>query len=252
MLSFSNSFKGNSKISKSFLKRKEEIIKMIRKKIFLYVIFPLLTIFLLSSIVIGCSKNKENKQTTSAVESKTSETTSAQASETQVTSIPTSTKESVTEGTNYLDLYEGLHITGTPIDVDIKSYRLKIGGAVDKELSLTFDDVKKMESVREEIELVCPGFFVDKGFWTGVNVIDLLNLAGIKKEAKNVEFISIDSSYTQTLPIEKIKGDGFLIAYKFNDKEFSKYHGYPLRLTAKGEAGSYWVKWLGEINVVAD
>ena len=155
-------------------------------------------------------------------------------------------------GLNYLDLYQGLHITGTPIDVDINTYRLKISGSVDKELSLTFDDVKNMKSVREEIELICPGFFVDKGYWTGVKVIDLLSLAGIKKEAKNVEFISIDDSYKKTLSIEKVRGDGFLIAYQFNDKEFSKYHGYPLRLVAKDEAGSYWVKWLGEINVLAD
>jgi Sulfite oxidase and related enzymes len=230
--------------------RKKALIKMIRKKIFLYIIFLILVVLLLSLVVSSCSKEKV--QVTTAAEDKSTESTSAPASETQVTSNPTSTKESATEGTNYLDLYEGLHITGTPIDVDIKSYRLNISGAVDKELSLTFDDIKKMESVREEIELVCPGFFVDKGYWTGVNVIDLLNLAGIKKEAKNVEFISIDGSYTQTLPIEKIKGDGYLIAYQFNDKEFSKYHGYPLRLTAKGEAGSYWVKWLGEINVVTD
>jgi DMSO/TMAO reductase YedYZ molybdopterin-dependent catalytic subunit len=230
---------------------RQEIIKMI-KKIFFFKIFLLLAISLILSIAIGCSKNKENTVVTSAVESTAFEATSAQASETQAASNTSDTKESAAEGTDYLDLYEGLHITGTPIDVDIKSYHLNISGAVDKELSMTFDDIKKMESVREEIELNCPGFFIDKGYWTGVKVIDILNLAGIAKGAKNVEFISIDGSYTQTLPIEKLKSDGYLIAYQFNDREFSKYHGYPIRLTAKGEAGSYWVKWLGEIKVIAD
>ena len=220
---------------------------MIRKKILLYIIIIPIIIFLLFSILSGCLKSNESLKSTTATESKAPETTLSKTSETQTTSAQTtettsstaSTKESVIQREQIIsDLYEGLHITGTPIDVDIKTYRLKITGAVDKELSLTFDDIKNMESVREEIELVCPGFFVDKGYWTGVKVIDLLNLAGIKKEAKNVEFISIDGSYTQTLSIEKIKGDGFLIAYQFNDKEFSKYHGYPLRLVAKGEAGS--------------
>ena len=191
---------------------------MIRKKIFLYITFLLLIMLLLSLNVSGCSKNIESNN----------------------------------EGTGSFDLYEGLHITGKPIEVDIKTYRLKISGAVDKELSLTFDDIKNMKSVREEIELICPGFFVDNGYWTGVGVIDLLNLAGIKKEAKNVEFMCIDGSYTQTLSLETVKGDGILIAYQFNDKEFSKYHGYPLRLVAKDQFGSFWVKWLGEIKVITD
>ena len=191
---------------------------MIRKKIFLFITFLLLIMLLLSLNVSGCSKNIESNN----------------------------------EGTGSFDLYEGLHITGKPIEVDIKTYRLKISGAVDKELSLTFDDIKNMKSVREEIELICPGFFVDNGYWTGVGVIDLLNLAGIKKEAKNVEFMCIDGSYTQTLSLETVKGDGILIAYQFNDKEFSKYHGYPLRLVAKDQFGSFWVKWLGEIKVIAD
>jgi DMSO/TMAO reductase YedYZ molybdopterin-dependent catalytic subunit len=223
---------------------------MTRKKILIYIVFMLFVLLSLSSILIACSKNKENTQATSVLENKTSETSSTQTIDNQTATSTKDANGSITEGTNYLDFYEGLHITGTSIEVDIKTYHLNITGSVDKELSLTFDDIKKMESVREEIELVCPGFFVDKGFWTGIKVIDLLNLAGIKKEAKSVEFISIDGSYKQTISIEKLKGDGFLISYQFNDKEFSKYHGYPLRLVAKGEAGSYWVKWLGEIKVV--
>jgi DMSO/TMAO reductase YedYZ molybdopterin-dependent catalytic subunit len=151
---------------------------------------------------------------------------------------------------SYLQLYEGLHITGTSIEVDIKTYRLKITGAVEKPLSLTFDEVKKLPSIREDITLDCPGFFIDKGYWTGVKIADLLNMAGLKKEAKRVEFTSIDGSYSQILALEEIKPDGFLVAYQFNDKEFSKYHGYPLRVTAKDLAGSVWVKWLGTIVVL--
>jgi DMSO/TMAO reductase YedYZ molybdopterin-dependent catalytic subunit len=165
-------------------------------------------------------------------------------------SITTGTTLPINEGTNYLDLYQGLHITGTPIDVDITTYRLVINGAVNKEISLTFDDVKKMNSVREEIEVVCPGFFTDVGFWTGVRVIDLLNLAGLQSGVTGVNFVSIDGSYSQILPLDLLKNDGFLIAYQFNDKEFSKYHGYPLRLVAKGQAGSNWVKWLGKMSVI--
>ena len=97
-----------------------------------------------------------------------------------------------------------------------------------------------------EIALICPGSFIDKGYWSGVRVMDVLNLAGIKNEAKFAEFRDFKGGYRQSLPLEKLNGEGFLIAYEFDDKEFSKYHGYPLRLVAKGEPGFFWVKWLGQ------
>ena len=202
---------------------------MNRAKVFIYIIL-LSTVVLLLSSTASCSQLYES----------------------QIEINSETLQKFNTEGTGHLEIYEGLHITGNPIDVDIETYRLKITGAVEEELSITFDELKKMESVREEIELVCPTLFVDKGYWTGVRVIDLLNLAGIKEEATSVEFISIDGNYTVPLPVEKARGDGVLIAYQFNGKEFSKYHGYPLRLVVKDKAGSFWVKWLGEIRISTD
>ena len=151
----------------------------------------------------------------------------------------------------YLDEYEGLHITGRIVDVDIKTYRLEIAGAVDKTLSLTFDEVKSLPSVRIYSELECPGFFTDKGYWTGVKILDLLDMAGLKENAKRVELSAVDGSYSKILALEEIQPEDFLIAYMFNDKEFSKYHGFPLRIVAKGLPGSVWVKWLGKIEVLA-
>ena len=58
---------------------------------------------------------------------------------------------------------DGLHVTGTPVKVSISQYRLEVKGAVDNPLSLTFDQVKDMESVRKFMTLVCPGFFTDEG-----------------------------------------------------------------------------------------
>lgn len=149
----------------------------------------------------------------------------------------------------YLSLFEGLHITGKPIDVDIDEYRLNITGKVDRELSLTFSDVKAMKSVRKKIDLTCPGFFTDTGYWTGVPVYDLLQKAGIKRSATQVTFSTVTGGYTSELPIERVKEKGILVAYHFNDKEFHRVHGYPLRLVAQGEPGNVWVKWLGNIIV---
>ena len=144
---------------------------------------------------------------------------------------------------------EGLHVTGQPIDIDIDAYRLKISGAVEKPLSLSYTEIRAMEAERELVTLVCPGFFVDEGNWTGVKISDLLALAGIEEAATRVSFISADGSYSADLKLEEVMGEGMLIAYAFEDKPFPKVHGYPLRVVAKDQPGNRWVKWLGEIVV---
>lgn len=215
-------------------------------------LFVFITFFLLLTLVavFGCQNQSLNIKGSKSI---------TEASGTQKTGTETSDAESTNQEDNqdsteqqpgYLQEYEGLHITGELIDVDIKTYRLEIVGAVDKTLSLTFDEVKNLPSVRIYSELECPGFFTDKGYWTGVKILDLLNMAGLKENAKRVEFSAVDESYSKILALEEIQPEDFLIAYMFNDKEFSKYHGFPLRVVAKGLPGSVWVKWLGKIEVL--
>lgn len=146
---------------------------------------------------------------------------------------------------------DGLHVTGVPVTVSISSYRLEIGGAVDNPLSLTFDQVKDMGSTRKYMVLECPGYFKDEGYWTGVEVSRLLESAGLRPDAAEVRFTSLDGDYSRTISIEDIMSNqGIMVAYHFNDREFPEIHGYPLRLVAEGEPGYVWVKWLGEIEVL--
>ncbi|MES0342310.1 MAG: molybdopterin-dependent oxidoreductase [Candidatus Humimicrobiaceae bacterium] len=155
-------------------------------------------------------------------------------------------------GGGYVEV-DGLHVTGNPVAVSISQYRLEVSGAVDNPLSLTFGEVKEMESVRIFISLVCPGFFTDEGYWTGVKVSKLLELAQINEDAARVRFTSLDGDYNRTLSVEKImENEGIIIAYHFNDKEFSEIHGYPLRVAAENEPGYIWVKWLGKIEVLTE
>lgn len=150
----------------------------------------------------------------------------------------------------YLQKVDGLHVTGTPVAVDSAVFRLKVSGRVERELSLSLDEVRALAPVREEFALECPGFFVDRGVWTGVPVIDLLELAGLRPQAARVVFTSLSEGYTSALSLEDCRQPGVLVAYEFDGRLFPAVHGYPLRLTAKGHPGSVWVKWLGEIQVL--
>lgn len=149
----------------------------------------------------------------------------------------------------YLSLADGLHVTGTPVEVDLQSYRLEVSGKVRNPLSLTFEEVKGRESARIFMELNCPGFFTDTGHWTGVQVRTLLQEASVDPDAQRVKFTAIDGIYSKTLNLKDIQEDNVLIAYMFDDREFPVYHGFPLRIAAENRPGSNWVKWLGKIEV---
>lgn len=153
----------------------------------------------------------------------------------------------------YYPLVDGLHVTGNPVEIDIEKYRLEVIGEVETLLSLTFDEIKAMESTRIFAELVCPDTFRDEGYWTGISVDSLLKLAKVKDGAAEVNFISLDGVYSKSLKIEEVTdNEDLLIAYHFNDKEFPSIHGYPLRIVAKGYPGYIWVKWLGIIEVTIE
>lgn len=149
-----------------------------------------------------------------------------------------------------MSLFEGLHITGTPVDVDIETYRLTVTGQVHQELALSFEDVKSMAAMELKLVLDCPGFFTDTGVWTGVPVKEILAQAGLHPEAKTVIFSTADESYRTRMPVEEVLATKtMLIAYRFEGREFHRVHGFPLRLVAGGKEGSDWVKWLGQIIV---
>lgn len=147
-------------------------------------------------------------------------------------------------------LFEGLHVTGSPVDIDIATFRLSVGGKVDRDLSLSFDDIMALATVDKRLVLECPGFFTDVGVWTGVPVRTILDLAGVQQGADTVRFISADNIYKTRIPLADVRASQeILVAYRFNGKPFHRVHGFPIRLTAGGREGSDWVKWLGSILV---
>jgi DMSO/TMAO reductase YedYZ molybdopterin-dependent catalytic subunit len=149
----------------------------------------------------------------------------------------------------YLSVVDGLHVTGTAVEVDARSYRLKIGGKVTSPLALSLEQIRDREPVREEARLTCVGFFTDNGTWTGVPLKSLLEAAGVKEGAREVVLTSVDDSYSVRLSLEKALEPRMLVAYEFDDRPLHVLHGFPLRLVAPGEQGSTWVKWLGSITV---
>jgi DMSO/TMAO reductase YedYZ molybdopterin-dependent catalytic subunit len=149
-----------------------------------------------------------------------------------------------------LTAIEDLGVTGTPIEVDLESYRLVVDGLVDRPLSLSYQELLAYPTVARVERLNCPGFFVDYAEWTGPLVRSILQDAGVQPEATQVTFYDgSDFPYRSTMPLEDALRDDTFLAYLVYDQALPVEHGYPLRLVAGSKLGSAWVKWLFRIEV---
>jgi len=162
--------------------------------------------------------------------------------------------------------------TYTP-KVDLKDWSLKIDGIVDRPMTLTMDDLKKLPHVELVGVLECAGngrtFFephvagtqwafgsVGNGRWTGVRLRDVLQKAGIRKSATEILFDGADvplgkmPDFQRTITSAKALHPDTLLAYEMNGQALPLEHGFPLRVIAPGWAGDSWVKWLQHIEVL--
>jgi DMSO/TMAO reductase YedYZ molybdopterin-dependent catalytic subunit len=151
--------------------------------------------------------------------------------------------------TDFLDLDPdtSLHVTGRAIEVDIASYRLKVSGKVDQEISLEYDEIVHLTpKVTGSPDLVCPGYFVDKASWSGVPFKTVLDVAGVRPDAAWVRMKSADGFSIKVELEVALRPDSFL-AYELEGQRLPVEHGFPLRAVLPGQDGARWVKWITEL-----
>ncbi|MBA2560495.1 MAG: sulfite oxidase [Propionibacteriales bacterium] len=174
----------------------------------------------------------------------------------------------------------GLHYLLTHYDipvVDPTDFRLVVDGLVDTALSLDLDAIRSRRAVSTVVTLECAGNgraelrprpvsqpwlveAVGTSRWTGTPLAPLLREAGMQDGAVDVVFTGADhgiergveQDYQRSLPIEQALRDDVLLAYEMNGEPLPPQHGFPLRLIVPGWYGMAQVKWLSQIDVVAD
>jgi DMSO/TMAO reductase YedYZ molybdopterin-dependent catalytic subunit len=163
--------------------------------------------------------------------------------------------------------------------LEVKNWRLKVEGAIERPLELNYDDLTKMPSRTQVALLECAGnsrgFLTPKAKgvqwelgavgnaeWTGVPLAAVLDRAGIKKGAVEVVLEGADEGeikedpkspgkihFARSLPLEKARKPEVLLAHRMNGKELPPAHGFPVRAVVAGWYGMASVKWLTRIVV---
>jgi DMSO/TMAO reductase YedYZ molybdopterin-dependent catalytic subunit len=160
-----------------------------------------------------------------------------------------------------------------PSELSAESWRLTVGGEVEKPLTLTLADLRKLESHSVVNTLECagngrslhrpqvPGIQWGKGAvstakFSGTQLREVLQRAGVKPNGKHVMFRGLDEvpgkvpPFIRSIPIEKAIDSDTLIATHMNGEPLTKHHGFPARAMVPGWIGAASCKWLAEIKVL--
>ncbi|WP_307851946.1 molybdopterin-dependent oxidoreductase [Williamsia sp. CHRR-6] len=142
-----------------------------------------------------------------------------------------------------------------PPQVTSGSWGLRIHGEVEREVKLTFADLRRMPAIEKMVTLACVsnevgGDLIGNAVWTGYRLRDLLAMAGVKPGADMVLSASTDG-FTAGTPLEAMTDDrDSLLAVAMNGKPLPIEHGYPARLVVPGLYGYVSAtKWVTSLEV---
>jgi len=165
------------------------------------------------------------------------------------------------------------HMPDIPTHIDVDTFTISVNGLVEKELKVSIHELKtKFEQVEVTAVLQCGGnsrsaFQPIAGgiqwgsgamgcaTWKGVRLSDILDRAGLKKDAQWIGFNGSEkAAYYETpnfireLNLDELD-DHVILAYEMNGEDLPYLNGYPLRLVIPGSYSDSWVKMLSNITV---
>lgn len=142
------------------------------------------------------------------------------------------------------------------VDTQFTTWRLKVHGLVQRSLSLSLEDLRRL-AARSQITMHC----CDEGWsaigqWSGVPLGLVLSLAGLSAGARYVVFHCLDrkdenkQNYYESLDLIDAYHPQTILAYDMNGKPLPVPYGAPLRLRVETQIGYKNAKFIDRIEVV--
>jgi DMSO/TMAO reductase YedYZ molybdopterin-dependent catalytic subunit len=126
-------------------------------------------------------------------------------------------------------------ISGSMPTFDAATWRLAIGGRVERPMSLSYDELLALPRVNQISTFHCvTGWTVQNVHWGGVRIADVLAAV----------------PYVDYLTVQQASLHDVMLAYEMDGKPLPREHGAPVRLVIPEMYGYKNVKWLNGINVV--
>ncbi len=134
-------------------------------------------------------------------------------------------------------------------------WQVRIHGLVDKEITLTYDELLARGLTEDWMTLCCVsnpvgGNLIGNAYWAGVRIAPILAEAGVRPGADAVLSRSVDG-WTAGTPLEALTdGRNALFAVAMNGQPLTPEHGFPVRMVVPGLYGYVsGTKWVVDLEV---
>ena len=169
------------------------------------------------------------------------------------------------------------HLAGIPEAIDAAQWKLAVGGeSLETPLELSYENLTRdFETV--ELAAVCMCSGNRRGFsqphvpgvqwghgaignakWRGVRLRDLLNKAGLKKDALEIVLGGADGAvldktpdFVKSIPVWKAMDENTLVAFAMNGEKLPHWNGYPARIVVPGWTATYWMKHVTTVSAIS-
>ena len=135
--------------------------------------------------------------------------------------------------------------------IDPQTWRLKIGGLVEKPAELSLGGLRKLPQEKQSSRLKCVQCWSARTEWGGLRFHQILDLVKPKATAKAVRIDCADKWY-EYFAIRDLLSPRVLLALDMAGKPLADKHGAPLRLIDPARYGYKSAKLITSIQFVAE
>jgi DMSO/TMAO reductase YedYZ molybdopterin-dependent catalytic subunit len=147
-------------------------------------------------------------------------------------------------------------------DKGFADWRLVVDGLVERPLSLSLDDLKKLPARTQITRHDCVEGWSSIGKWKGVRLGPLLDQAGLKPNVRYIVLHCADTldpntldgtgQYYESIDLIDAYHPQTILAYEMNDRPLPIPHGAPLRLRVERQLGYKQAKYVMRLEAVSD
>lgn len=141
--------------------------------------------------------------------------------------------------------------SGTP-SVDREEWTFDVWGAVDDELSLSFEEFTDLPSEEQRQDFHCvTGWSRFDCEFEGVTFPTLAEAAGVDDDAVHVMFHAMDG-YTTNLPLDQCDREEVMFVWELDGEPLPADHGGPLRVVTPHRYAYKGAKWVDGVEFLTE